>query len=117
MLKKAVSKSQRDWHERLPEVFWAYCTAYQTPTQSTPYSLVFGTEAVLPLEVQIPALRIALQNELTNEDRVRLHLDELDSLDEKRLEAQQNLEVYKARMARAYNKLACIRTFEKGGMV
>ena len=58
-----------------------------------------------------------MQNELTDEDRVRLRLDELDSLDEKRLEAQQNLEVYKARIARAYNKMARIRTFEKGEMV
>ncbi|XP_039138784.1 uncharacterized protein LOC120276118 [Dioscorea cayenensis subsp. rotundata] len=117
LLKKAVSKSQRDWHERLPEVLWAYRTTYRTPTQSTPYSLVFGTEVVLPLEAQIPSLRIALQNELTNEDRVRLRLDELDALDERRLEAQQNLKAYKARMARAYNKMARIRTFEKGEMV
>ena len=79
--------------------------------------LVFGTEVVLPFEVQIPSPRIALQNELTNEDKVRLRLDELDSLNEKRLEAQQNLEVYKARMARAYNKMARIRTIEKGEMV
>ena len=79
--------------------------------------MVFETEAVLPLEVQIPFLRIALQNELTNEDRVRLRLDELDSFDERRLEAQHNLEVYKTRMARAYNKIALIRTFEKEEMV
>ena len=79
--------------------------------------MVFGTEAVLPLEVQIPSLRIALQNELTNEDRVRLCFDELDSLDERRLETRQNLEVYKARMARAYNKMARVRIFEKGEMV
>ncbi|XP_039118585.1 uncharacterized protein LOC120254555 [Dioscorea cayenensis subsp. rotundata] len=84
LLKKAVSKSQRDWDKRLPEVLWAYWTTYRTPTQSTPYSLVFGIEVVLPLGVQIPSLRIALQNELTNEDKVRLHLDELDSLDEMR---------------------------------
>ena len=58
-----------------------------------------------------------MQNELTNEDRVRLRLDELDSLDERRLETQQNLEVYKAWMARAYDKMARIRIFKKGQMV
>ena len=91
-----------------PKVLWAYHTIYRTPTQSTPYSLVFCIETVLPLEVQISSLRIALQNELTIEDSVRLHIDELDSLDERRLEAQQNLEVYKARMALAYTKMARI---------
>ena len=40
---------------------WAYCTTYRTPTQATPYSLVYGVEVVLPLERQIPSLRITIQ--------------------------------------------------------
>lgn len=62
-------------------------------------------------------MTIALQNELTNEDRVIFHVDELGSLDEQRLQAQQNHEVYKARMVRAYKKIAHIRIFNKGEMV
>ena len=61
LLKKFVGKSKRDWHERVEEALWAYRTTYQTPTQATPYSLVYGVEAVLPLERQIPSLRIAIQ--------------------------------------------------------
>ena len=53
LLKKAVSKAKRDWHERIGEVLWAYRTTFQTPTQATPYSLVYGVEADLPLERQI----------------------------------------------------------------
>jgi hypothetical protein len=63
-------------------------------TQATSYSLVYGVEAVLPLECQIPSLRIAIQEGLSNEDNVRLRLEELEALDEKRLEAQQRLECY-----------------------
>ncbi|KAL2505477.1 Ribonuclease H [Abeliophyllum distichum] len=48
LLKKIVSKSKRDWHERIGEALWAYRTTYRTPTQATPYSLVYGVEAVLP---------------------------------------------------------------------
>lgn len=54
------------------------------------------------------SLSIGLQNDLTNEDRVRLRLDELNSLEERRLEAQQNLEVYKEWMTWAYNKMVHI---------
>ena len=53
LLKKMVSKTKRDWHERIGEVLWAYRTTFQTPTQATPYSLVYGVEADLPLERQI----------------------------------------------------------------
>ena len=56
ILKKTVTKHKRDWHDRLFEALWAYRVIVRTPTQSTPYSLVFGTEAVLPLEVELPAL-------------------------------------------------------------
>ncbi|XP_015168952.1 uncharacterized protein [Solanum tuberosum] len=88
LLKKVVSKSKRYWHEIMEEALWAYRTTYRTPTQATPYSLAFGVEAVLPLECQIPSLRLAIQEGLTKEENARLHLGELEELDEKRLEAQ-----------------------------
>ncbi|WRX10057.1 Integrase [Theobroma cacao] len=59
---------------------------------------------VLPLERQIPSLRIAIQEGLSNEDNVRLRLEELEALDEKTLEAQQRLECYQARLSKAFNK-------------
>ncbi|XP_012832640.1 PREDICTED: uncharacterized protein LOC105953516 [Erythranthe guttata] len=94
LLKKVIAKSKRDWHERMGEALWAYRTTYRTPTQATPYALVYGVEAVLPLEKQIPSLRIAIQEELTQEKNARLRLAELEALDEKRLEKQQSIECY-----------------------
>ncbi|XP_019241799.1 PREDICTED: uncharacterized protein LOC109221813, partial [Nicotiana attenuata] len=104
LLKKVVAKNKRDWHERIGEALWAYRTTFRTTTQATPYSLVYGTEAVLPLEQQIPSLRIAIQEGLTSEENAQLRLAELAAMDEKRLEAQQKLECYQARLARAFNK-------------
>ena len=89
---------------RVEEALQAYRTTYRTPTQATPYSLVYGVEAILPLERQIPSLRIAIQEGLSNEDNVRLRLEELEALDEKRLEAKQRLECYQARISRTFNK-------------
>ncbi|KAL0299016.1 UNVERIFIED_CONTAM: hypothetical protein Sradi_6561400 [Sesamum radiatum] len=95
LLKKVVAKSKRDWHERIGEALWAYRTTVRTPTQATPYALVYGVEAVLPLEQQIPSLRIAIQEGLTEEENAQIRLEELEALDEKRLEAQQRLEFTK----------------------
>ncbi|XP_058220656.1 uncharacterized protein LOC131330914 [Rhododendron vialii] len=47
---------------------------------------------------------IALQEGLTNEENAKLRLAELEALDEKRLEAQQQLEFYQARISKAFNK-------------
>ncbi|XP_059277863.1 uncharacterized protein LOC132032067 [Lycium ferocissimum] len=117
LLKKVVSKSKKDWHERMEEALWAYRTTYRTPTQATPYSLAYGVEAVLPLERQIPSLRLAIQEGLTEEENARLRLAELEALDEKRPEAQQNLECYQARLSRAFNKKVRLRSFQVGDQV
>ncbi|KAJ3708249.1 hypothetical protein LUZ61_011954 [Rhynchospora tenuis] len=112
-----MGKDHRTWHERLPEALWAYRTTEKTPTQATPYSLVFGVEAILPLEIELPSLRTAMYCEMTLDERARLRLEELDAMDETRLAAQQKLEIYQAQMARAYDKLARMRTFQKGELV
>lgn len=64
-----------------------------------------------------PSLRIAVSEGLTKEEQTRLRLEELDAADETRLNAQQNLELYRARKERAYNKMARMRTFRKGEWV
>ncbi|KAL0378905.1 UNVERIFIED_CONTAM: hypothetical protein Sradi_3196000 [Sesamum radiatum] len=117
LLKREVVKSKRDWHERIGEALWAYRTTVRMPTQYTPYVLVYRVEAVLPLEQQIPSLRIAIQKGLTEEENTQIRLEELENLDEKRLEAQQRLECYQARLSRAFNKKVRLRSFQVGDLV
>ena len=57
ILQKMI-KSHRDWHEKLPLALWGYRTSIRTPTGATPYSLVYGMEAVLPVELEIQSARI-----------------------------------------------------------
>ncbi|XP_074296867.1 uncharacterized protein LOC141627524 [Silene latifolia] len=82
LLRKVVAKSKRDWHERIGEALWAYRTTYKTSIQATPYALVYEVEAVLPLELQIPSLRIAIQEGLIDDENDKLRLAELEALDE-----------------------------------
>ncbi|CAM8996545.1 unnamed protein product [Rhodiola kirilowii] len=112
-----VGKSKCDWHEKIGEALWAYQTTYKTPTQATPYALVYGVEAVLPLELQIPSMRIAIQEGLSSDENNKLRLAELEALDEKRLQAQQSLQCYQARLSRAFNRKVRPRSFQKGDLV
>ncbi|PIN05616.1 hypothetical protein CDL12_21843 [Handroanthus impetiginosus] len=79
--------------------------------------LVYGVEAIVTLGQQIPSLRIAIQEGLTEEENARLRLEELEALDRKRLEAQQRLECYQARLFRAFNKKVRSRSFQVGDLV
>ncbi|KAM2959948.1 hypothetical protein FF1_029703 [Malus domestica] len=117
LLKKVIGRTKRDWHERIIEALWAYRTTHRTPTQATSYSLVYGVEAVLPLKSQIPSLRMAIQEGLTEKENAKLRLQELEALDERRLEAQQHLECYQARLSKAFNKKVRPRSFQTGNLV
>ncbi|KAA0063777.1 protein NYNRIN-like [Cucumis melo var. makuwa] len=61
LLKKVVSKTKRDWQEKIGEALWAYRTIHRTSIGVTPYSLVYSVEAVLPLEREISFLRMTIQ--------------------------------------------------------
>ena len=60
-----MTDTYKDWHEFLPFALCAYRTSVYTSIGATLYSLVYGMEAVLPTEVEIPSLRILLQTELS----------------------------------------------------
>ena len=54
---------------------------------------------------------------MTTEDNDRLRLQELEALDEKWLQAQQHIELYQARISKAFNKKVKKRVFQKGDLV
>ncbi|KAA3460712.1 receptor-like protein 12 [Gossypium australe] len=58
-IKKIVGKiteTYKDWHEKLPFALYAYRTSIKTSTGATPFLLVYGMEAIFPIEVEIPSL-------------------------------------------------------------
>ncbi|CAO2036931.1 unnamed protein product [Urochloa humidicola] len=99
------------------EALWAYRVTVRTPTEDTPYSLGYGCEAVLSLEVQLPSLRAAIHDGLTQDEQIRLRFQELDALEEECLHAAQDLELYRQNMVRAYDKLVKRRVFRRGELV
>ncbi|KAL6348156.1 hypothetical protein AAG906_039604 [Vitis piasezkii] len=54
-------ETSRDWSKKLHFTLWAYRTSFRTSTRATPYSLVHGMEAVLPVEIEMGSLRVALE--------------------------------------------------------
>ncbi len=95
----------------------AYRTTVRTSTRATPYSLVYGMEAVLPIEVEIPFLRILKEARLDEMEWIQSRIDQLNLIDEKRLTAVCHGQLYQRRMARAFDKNVCPREFQLGDIV
>ena len=89
-IKKIVQKmvaTYKDWHEMLPFALHGYRTSIRTSTGATLFSLVYGMEAVLPIEVEIPSMRVLMEAKLTEAEWCQARYDELNLIEEKRMTA------------------------------
>ena len=110
-------ETSRDWYEKLPFALWAYHTSFRTSTGATPYSLVYGMEAVLPVEIGMGSLRVALEQQISEAEWVQSQLDQLSLLDERRLRAADHIQAYQRKMARAFKNRVKPRPLQRGDLV
>jgi hypothetical protein len=85
-------------------MIWTHRISKHSATKVTPFELDYGQEAVLPMEVNLDALRIARPNELSVVDYHNLMLDRLDEVSDEKVKALGEIERGKLRVGRAYNK-------------
>ena len=86
-------------------------------TRATPFSLVFGIEATLPIEFEVEALRVAVSSRLPVRQSLRNILTELKELDERRRVAAQNIEAIQRRRKITFDKRNKKRALEPGMLV
>jgi hypothetical protein len=53
LIKKKIAEQPKRWHEVLLEALWAHRVSRHGATKVTPFELVYGQEAVLPIEVNL----------------------------------------------------------------
>ncbi|XP_077232251.1 uncharacterized protein LOC143867739 [Tasmannia lanceolata] len=84
---------------------------------ATPYSLVYGMEAVLPVELRIPSLRVMMEAGLPEFVWAQARYQELQMIDEKRLKALYHVQGYQRRVEKVFNKKVRVRDLKKGDLV
>ena len=113
-IKKRLEKAKGRWVEELPIVLWAYRTTPRRSTGETPYSMAYGTEAVIPLEVGLPTIRTELFEQGGNDSALSL---DLDLAEERRDRALIKLASYQEQQVRGYNRKVHPRQFGIGDLV
>jgi uncharacterized protein YsxB (DUF464 family) len=96
---------------------WACRNSPKESTNSTPFRLTYGHDAVLPVEIMVQSIRVQRQMEIPSEHYENLMMDELVDLDEERLQALDVLIRQKERVAKAYNKKVKYKAFNLGDLV
>ncbi|XP_066373884.1 uncharacterized protein [Miscanthus floridulus] len=76
-----LNKFGARWVAKLPSVFWSLRTTPSQAINYTPFFTVYGSEAVLPTDLDYGALRIRAHDK---QGAKAFHEDTMDQLDEAR---------------------------------
>ena len=92
------------WSDHLADMLWACRSSVKTATGFSPFSLVYGTEAISPVELVTPTPRVVLEeNQGESEDASNeKRLVDLEGVEEERELAKKRSQRYQQRMTRAY---------------
>ncbi|MCO5562266.1 hypothetical protein L7F22_015891 [Adiantum nelumboides] len=68
IIRKMVESKPKRWDNFLDRAIWAYRTTYRDATQFTPFYLVYGQEALQPIELNIPTIKLTGRQEQNNDE-------------------------------------------------
>jgi hypothetical protein len=117
IIKKMIKDNLRKWHEKLSEALWAHRKSRHGAMKVTPFELIYGQEAVLPVEVSLQILRIIGQYYLSAKEYTELMMDKVDEAPESWLKTLEEIEKEKVKIAKAYNKCVVEKLFQVGDLV
>ncbi|GKA73304.1 reverse transcriptase domain-containing protein [Tanacetum coccineum] len=74
-IKARLGEGNKNWIEEISHVLWAHRTMIKSSHGDTPFSLTYGTEDVIPAEIEMPTYRTAVVDVVHNDEELRLNLD------------------------------------------
>jgi hypothetical protein len=80
MLRRMIGIHKTSWHTMLFSALWAYRKSVKSATGFTPFQLVYGLEAILTIECEIPSLKLVVEllPKTSTEEECLLYLMRLD---------------------------------------
>ncbi|GKV53120.1 hypothetical protein SLEP1_g59664, partial [Rubroshorea leprosula] len=107
-LKARIIAARSNWVDELNKVLWSCRTTPSSATGETPFSLAYGAEAVIPVEVVLPSDRAGRHDDGSNEQLLRENLDLVEEVRE--MSRMRNM-VHQSQVAKFYNKRVRARQF------
>nr|GEV09714.1 hypothetical protein [Tanacetum cinerariifolium] len=77
-IKAWLDEKSKNWMEEISHVLWAHRTMIKSSNGETPFSLTYGTEAVIPVEIDMLILKTAKVDMIKNDEALEINLDLLE---------------------------------------
>ncbi|GKF45989.1 reverse transcriptase domain-containing protein [Tanacetum coccineum] len=113
-IKARLDERNKNWLEEISHVLWVHRTMIKSSHGETPFSLTYGTEAVIPVEIGMSTLRTTKADMIKNDEALEINLD---LLEERREQAAIQEAKSKAKREKYYNSRVRNTSFRLGDLV
>nr|GEU70023.1 reverse transcriptase domain-containing protein [Tanacetum cinerariifolium] len=113
-IKARLDARSKNWMEEISHALWAHRTMIKSSNGHTPFSLTYGTRAVILAEIDMPTLRTSAVDMVQNDEALEINLD---LLEERREHPAIREAKSKAKMEKYYNSKVRSTSFKPGDLV
>jgi hypothetical protein len=106
IIKRLIEYKPHQWHTLLTYALWEDCTTTKVSTVCTPFQLVYGQEAIFPIEMELSSLQLMLQIKELNYSNVSQRINALLYLEEQRMFSLKNIKRRQQTVRKYFNKSA-----------
>ena len=111
-------ENQRSWHSVLSNALWADRVTPKTSLGVSPYTLVYGKEAILPPNIMLPSSIIAQESRGSDNEVLQMRIHNLLKVEESRSKAKECFKQQHEVVKRWFNKHKVgTKEFEVGDLV
>jgi hypothetical protein len=114
LIKKKIEENPRRWHKVLSEALWTHWASRHGAIKVMRFELIYGQEAMLPIEINLQVRRVAKQETLSAEEYTEIMMDMIDEAPESWFRALSEIEEEKLHVAKVDNQKLKGKSFQIG---
>jgi ribonuclease HI len=116
VIKKVLDQNKRSWHIHLKYALWANRISTKRSIGISPFQMVYGTEAVLPVNLALPVIKL-WQDQNEEPNHVTRRINQMIEVQELRVEVDEKVQKYQEDMKALFDLKAKDREFLPGDLV
>ena len=117
IITKHVGDKAQTWDKHLNAALWAYRTSFKASLGYPPFHLVYGQEAILPIEVELSSLRVMIQHEDNPKEKLKQCILDLEKLTLNREAVMEHYAEEADKWRYKFNKKLAVKDIKEGSLV